>query len=76
MGEENNCYSDCKCFGNGEVFQAYLKSLFPALVSLLRVVTVSVHGLLLMVFDDFPGGSREKENQVQKVRRQFISLAS
>lgn len=75
MGEENNCCSNCECFGIGEVFQVYLKALFPTLVSLLRVVTVSVHGLLLMAFDDFPDGSKEKETQIQKVRTHFESLA-
>lgn len=44
-------------------------------MSLLHVVTVSVHGLLLMALDDFPDGSKEKENQIQKVRTQFDSLA-
>lgn len=54
----------------------YLKALFPALLSLLRVVTVSVHGLLLMAFDDFPGGSREKESQTQLGDSlRFVSLA-
>lgn len=63
------------CFGTGEVFQFYLKALFLGLVRLLHAVTVSVRALQLMAFDDFPDGSREKENQIQKVRTQFDSQA-
>lgn len=55
------------CFGNGGVIQVYLKALSPALVSLTCVVTVSVRGLQLVAFDDFPDGSREKEIKYRRL---------
>lgn len=65
----------CVVWGRGESCKFTLRHCLLLLELAACCDSVSVHGVQLMAFGDFTDGSREKENQIQKVRTQFDGLA-